>query len=535
MRDTTTAELALIHNPIRSEGCKIEIVRNSNGASVDITDIVQKASVTISSSNRMSTCNVTIDDPTISCDTGGISPYLSSSPYNSPDQLFWPNNDIKIYAGLKSIGSTVQASDLKLLFHGVLGDSIGPSSSAGKKSISLTCRDLAKRLQDKWIKGEYIYGDDDGSPVVSVIQGILNDNFTSTKSDPEYKKLHVMPDLDVDGNIDGCPFVVYPIKVGDTSVWDAINKVIGCTASDDIGYELRYKFFPSGDSSTKDNEGNTINITADGFYLTLVDIDQTKTTADDSVSESTDIVSGYALEIFDDTIRNDIWGVYYDRNTKERMEINRQDTTSIAEYGQRTMVIGQEDVPYIDTYDEMWDLLGVALNILKDVQATDAVETQLMYHIEPNDLIDTVHARLTTGTASVGVLKVTHSLAVGGGGGTRKSFSTSFSGTRDKVVGSSSGYGTGDDPPSVLAPDVEEVSVSTEFYQDIDGSYTESFIEVTAIPVEHLFAYEWRYAIEGSGEWMYVTTTGPILALLGLPPDTEVTWSARAKLNGGER
>ena len=550
MRTTTAPEKALLHNPIRSDGVKVEIVRKSNSAVVDVTDIVTNGSIVFSSDNRVATCSINVEDSQPACNTDGPSPYLSSSSYNSPDQLFWPKNEIKVYFGVDDYGTTVADADKELIFHGILGDSIGPGATPGKKTISMQIRDQAKTLQDTFIKGEFIYGDDklfdtdnvpiefpEGSPVVAVIQGILNDNFTWDKNHADYKKLHVQPTLDGDNNIDGCPFIVYPVKIGNCSVWDAINKVIGCTTSDDIGYELRYHFLPDGDTSTTTNEGSTITISGDGFYLTLLEIDQSKSVDDDDVIAGTDSIEEYRINIFDDTIRNDIWGVYYDRATKERMEINRQDSASIAAYGKRTMVIGQADVPFIDTYNEMWNLMGVALNVLKDVPATDAFKTQLMYHIEPNDLIGTTLARLTTGTAHVGITKITHNFSTGGGVGRRKTSSTSFTGVRDKVTGSTNGYNyKGNDDPSITpGPELFPRLGTSSFYQDADGSYTKTVLIVEPLPEAQVEYYEWRYAVKGTGEWIYAITSEPIYRVPNQPPNTDIAWSARVKLTGGHR
>ena len=534
MRDTTAPELVLLHTPYRSDGCKVEIVRKSNAAVVDITALVQSGSITFSSDNRVAKCDISIEDVYPVCNPDSISPYISGSSYNTPGALLWPNNELKVYFGVNDLGSTV--TDLKLAFHGVLGDSIGPGSKPGKKTVSMTVCDQAKRLQDCFIKGEYIYGTDGGSPVVSVIQGILNDNFTWTKSSDEYKKLHIKPTLDGNLNIDGCLFVVYPVKVGNCSVWDAINKVIACTASDDIGYELRYSFLPDGDTSTSDCEGSTITVSGDGFYLTLLEIDQSKTVDDDSIDAAVDEVSEYRINIFDDTIRNDIWGVFYDRNTKERIEVNRQDSSSIASYGKRTMVIGQDDVPFIDTYAEMWNLLGVAINALKDVPATDAFATQLMYHLDPNDLLGTTFARLTTGSASVGLTSITHNFAPGAGAGGRKKFFTSYTGTRDRVTGNTKyNPGGGDDPTSIVAPPIQAAGSESSFYQDSDSSYTRTILHVERLPEIQVEHYEWKYSINGSGEWIYHTTNDPWLRIENQPPETGIVWSCRAKLKGGLR
>jgi len=521
MRDTTPSELTLLHNPIRAEGYKVEIIRKSNDAVVDITDLVMSGSITLSSDNRVSTCSIKIEDVYPVCNTNGVSPYLTGSSYNTPDQLLWPGNEIKVYVAVNTLGST--ADTFKMLFHGILGDAIVPgSSSSGKKTVSLTIRDQAKMLQDAFIKGEFVYGEAAGTPVVAVIQGILDDNVTET--------LHVKPTLDGNYDIDGCPFVVTPIKVGNCSVWDAINKVIGTTASDDIGYELRYKFLPKDDTSTTDNEGNTITISADGFYLTLLEIDQTQTVSDDNIVAGTDSISQYKINVYDDTIRNDIYGVFYARTTKERTEINVQDATSIAAYGKRTMVIGQKDYPWIDTTAEMEALMSVALNALKDVPATDAFSTQLMYHVEPNDLLGTTLARLTTGSAQVGITKITHNFATGGGAGRKKKSSTTFVGRRDAVVGGTIKTGGGDDPGTTVAPTVSPTGYSSSFIQDVDGSYTRTTLNVTAFSDVLVEYYDWKYSIESSGEWVPATTSEPSYIVSNQPPSTNITWACRVKL-----
>ena len=117
MRTVSAPELALLHNPIRSEGCKVEIIRHSNDAVVDITDIVQSIKISRSSDNRVATCSLEVQDPTVSCDTDGISPYLTASSYNTPDALFWPNNEIKVYAGLDDLGSTVSSFTMILIIY----------------------------------------------------------------------------------------------------------------------------------------------------------------------------------------------------------------------------------------------------------------------------------------------------------------------------------------------------------------------------------------------------------------------------------
>jgi len=536
MRATTGGELTLLHTPQRSEACKVEIIRN--GTPVDVTGRVNSGNISFSADDRVATCDITFEDvyPAFGT-TASLSPLLTGSSYNSPSALLWPNNEIKIYFGVDTLGSDA-TDDLKLAFHGVLGDRITPRSTPGGRTVSLRCRDLAKRLQDHWMKGELIYGDEDGTAVVAVIQGILNDCFTWDTSSSNYKKLHIKPAM-TGTSIDGCDFVVYPMKVGNCTCWDAINKVIGCTAADDIGYELRYCFLPSGDTSTKDSAGDPITVSADGFYLCLVEIDQSNDSNDDTISTSTDSIEEHEVTIADDSIRNDIWGHYEDRFTHEIMEINRRDEVSISEYGQRTMVIGQDDVPFIDTHDEMWPLLGVALNALKDVPATDRFTTQLMYHVEPNDLLGTTSARLATGSTSVGITEIQHMFSPNGGPTTRQVFRTTFTGVRDVRRGCRKRFSlmTGKDDLSaslgenigLTAPESNSVWIT-----DNEG-YTKTVLRVAPLPALQVEYYEWKWAIEGESVWKTETTDGPELVITGVPAGTNITWLARAKLKGGTR
>jgi len=535
MRATTGGELTLLHNPKRSEGAKVEIVRKSNGAAVDITDRVRSVSINFSADNRVATIDAELDDlfPRYGA-TSALQPLVSGSSYNSPDRLLWPDNEIKVYFGVNTLGTAVGTSERKLIFHGVLGDSIGPSSTPGKRGISIHARDLAARLQRAWIRGERIYGDEGGTAAVAVIQAILNDNFTSDTSSDDYKKLHVKVALDGNNNIDGCDFVVYPTIVGNMSVWDAINQIIGCTAADDIGYELRYSFLPNGDTSTKDNEGETITVSGDGFYLTLLAIDQSDVSDDDTVTAGTDVIHEHSVEIYDDTIRNDIDGVYRDRDTGELMTINRQDEDSIAAYGRRKATIGQADVPWIDTHDEMWPLLGVAINALKDVPVSDAFTTQLMYHIDPNDLIGTTNARLATGSQSVGITSITHSIAPGGSTKTKQKCTTTFTGFHDRRVGNRSqhlNYGGENSMEQVVPPDLGFKESSSHYLNNGNVDSTITILRLEPLPEWQVEHYEWIFALEGSGQWERVITTEPELRLVGYPPATKIAWNVRAKVS----
>lgn len=530
MRQTTPREKTLLHTPQRSEAARVEIIRA--GVAVDITDRVTSGSISFSANNRVAVADITIEDmfPVFGA-ANSLSPLQINSAFNNPTPLLWSGNELKIYFGVNTLLSNVV--QYKLVFHGVLGDNIRPSSSPNSRAISLSCRDLAKRLQDDFIRGELIYGSEEGEPVVAVLQSVLNDRFSWDKNAPNYKKLHVKAAMDGNNNLTGSPFVVTTMKVGNVSCWDALNQIIGCTAGDDMGFELRYTFLPAGDNSTRDNEGNVITVAADGFYLTLLPIEQATTIPVDAITTGFDEIQEHSVGISDDTIRNSIYGTYVDRFTHAPMELHREDLESIRKYGHRVMVIGQNDVPFIDTYDEMWALLGVALNILKDIPATDGFTTQMMYHIEPNDLIETTNARLATGTHKVGITEVAHNFSPGGGAATRQLFTTTFKGFRDRIKGGLPYFPPGDRalPITLFGP-----AAYSEWHHDAHGNpYNSTTLTIITPPDMQVSRYEWRYAIEGENVWHTVITEEPRCIIMDLPLAQKMVWSVRGQLVGGPR
>ena len=534
MRTTTAPELVLLHSPLRSEAAKIEIVRS--GSPVDISKRLHKSggSINFSADNRVATASVTFeDDHATYGQDSDLNPLVDASSYNSPTPLVWPNNELKIYLGVGDSGSDATAN-VKLAFHGVIGSNVGLSMSAGVRTVSIECTDQAKRLQDHYIVGEYVYGEDDGTAAVAVIQSILNDCFSWETTSSDYKKLHI--DSSAYTN---CSLMVYPRPIGNCTCWEAINKVIGCAAADDMGFELRYAYLPDGDTSTKDNEGNVITTSGEGFHLCLLQIDQSDTSADDSVDVDADELHEESIAIRDDTIRNSVYGRYIDRDTKEEMEIHRDSPASIAIYNRRDMVIGQVDVPMIDTYEEMWDLLGVALNALDDVPGTARFTTQLMYHVDPNDILGTTNAQMYTGSDKVGITEIAHSFAPGGGPSTRQGFTTTFTGVRDKRTGSRIGFltATGDvDPGITLPPSVVDGEAHSFWGTDEKGnSNTKTTFTVPNPQNIQFSAVDWRYSVEGEGHWREETITGLELTVWGLPPGKPVSFLHRFVLKGGER
>lgn len=512
MRATTPSELSLLHSFNRTEKFQVKVKRRSTGEVVDLTHRVRSVSVSMSNDEPVNTCNVEFDDTwTVYGATASLSPLVATSSYNSPAPLLWPNNELYVYVGFASLGSAV--TNYKLLFHGVLGDGISPKGTKGTRTVSVSCRDPAKRLQDCMIVGEYVYGSEEGTAVVAVIQGVLNQHFGDDRI-----TLHVK---------DNPNFMIYPVRIGERSVWDAIRDLVKPT-----GYQVRYWFLAAGQSGIYDCEGKPITIATDGFYLTLVDPGRDPVSADDVLAANTDTLTEETLDISDDTVRNAFRVRYYDRCTNEYMEVSQENADSIATYGRREMVVGQDDVRFIDTFNEAWNLMKVLDNDLSEAPATDRLSCQLMYHLEPFDYLDVTNARLSTGTAEMGVWDLSFSMAP------NDPFVLSVTGSRDRVIGQVRAWltaGSGS-APTYLGGELSGGTARSFATILSDGSLrTETILEVVPPPAHAIGLYEWRWAVSGEGIWHEETTRDPVLRLLNLPPGATVAWTCRARLAGDER
>jgi len=363
------------------------------------------------------------------------------------------------------------------------------------------------------IVGEYLYGSEEGTAAVAVMQGILNQHYGDSVI-----TLHVR---------DNPQFMVYPVRVGEQSVWDALQNILKPT-----GYQVRYWFLKAGQSDIYDCEGNPITITEDGFYLTVVDPGRDPVIVVDGLDEDIDTITEESLDISDDTVRNAFRVRYYDRFTKEYMEVTRDNATSIATYGRREMVVGQDDVPYIDTFNEAWDLMAVLDNDLSEAPATDRFTCQMMYHLEPFDYLDVTSARLSTGTSEMGIRDLEFSM------GPDAPFAMTITGSRDRVIGQVMGWLTssGSAEPEYQIVYLEGGAARSFVTILDDGSLRVEVILEVVPPLSHeVVLYEWKWTRTGEGIWHEESTVGPVLKLFGLPAGVEIVWTCRAKLAGEAR
>lgn len=258
------------------------------------------------------------------------------------------------------------------LFHGYLGDSISTSGP----TVTCSCRDLAKRLQDYYIETVREYGSAGGTAAETVIQAILDDNLgvgEITLYTP------VSPG-----------FVITPYNVEYESVWDAIQQI-----ADQIGWWLGYRW--------RESTGQ--------FELTLMEPPRTKdaATADWAFTADDDLYAN-ALDVTDRDIRNAVKLTYRDSTTGQRASVTAEDATSIAEYGRRAMQIEEADTSLIDTEAEAQDLADVALADLKDLTGTTRLDTPLLPGLRPMDGITVDDPRTSSTVDFYGLESVRHTL-----------------------------------------------------------------------------------------------------------------------------
>jgi hypothetical protein len=288
--------------------------------------------------------------------------------------LLLPNREVVLQVAITTPGGTPTA--WRTLFHGLMGDSI----SYGDTIVTLSCRDMAKRLHECYIEEVQQYGSEEGTPLEAVIQQILDDNLGAGAV-----PLH-------------CPvspgFMVTPYEVEHQSVWDAVQKAVA-----QIGWFIGYRWDP----------------TIDEFRLTLMEPprDKDASTADFTLDYEDDIYIE-DLEISDKDIRNAVRVTYRDAATGQRKYVTATNSTSIAEYGRRAMQIEEADTSLIDTEAEALRLANAAIADLSQLTSTDRITMPLLPEIDVFSGIVVNNPRTLEGEGFYAVESVRHTIDYGG-------------------------------------------------------------------------------------------------------------------------
>lgn len=284
-----------------------------------------------------------------------------------------------------------RAGTYDLVFDGLTGDEVISSRSYDKDdTVTIRCRGRRQKLlSDTFILDERIYPQGArgsqvwlvGNPNVSAVaktvaQQILDEyigGVTLYGSGPTYN--------------------IYPYRVREISVWDAIQNVFLPT-----GYEVREQFY-SGTSR---------------FEIVV---------SDPLAGGGSDTLTNYratSLNYTDANIRNKVRIYWYTRDKAADIAagaqvppegydgvlyLERSDSASIAAYGTRAMLVREDKTSAIDTYAEAYALAGYILSDLKDPLPEDKIEHKgALYYIEPYDAI-TLSGR-QPGTIMVTAIKI---------------------------------------------------------------------------------------------------------------------------------
>ena len=292
-------------------------------------------------------------------DRTSLSTLMKDSIYNNEDggivdSEFKPAINLvrkfKIETAIAEIGESIDESYWKTFEEGYI-DVINLENNP----IILRCRDKGAYLEDKHIEEERAYGSENGTPVETVMNNILEDNDRG----------------DVDLKVPESPgWAILEYRQRKESVLSALNEL-----AQQIGWEVRYKYY---------NPTDSIELV---FYEPDRDPESTEWifTPGDYIE-----VNNLNLDIAE--IRNKVRVVYSDINQEDedgnpgkRVSIEDEDLDSINEYGVRFMEISEASNSQINTEPEAQRLLNSALHDLKDPKATQEIEAVFFFPIQLHD------------------------------------------------------------------------------------------------------------------------------------------------------
>ena len=293
------------------------------------------------------------------------------------DPLIRPNREVLIYTAAVGIGETPLPGDYDLLFHGIVGDSIRTEGQV----VEIECRDLAKRLQERYILDYREYGapiEDGGVPAHVVMQEILDDEFG-----PGVIQLYVPV---------APSFALPSFAVEFGTVWDWLQDITA-----EFGWWLGYKYDP----------------VMEEFRLTLLEPPRDKTAATADFEFDGDDVYIQDLDITDRDIRNRVAVVYRD-NAGVRQMVTVDDVASQAEYGIRPMQIDETDTHLIKTSMDALNLANLALEDLAGQRATNSLTLPFLPELDLYDGITVVDPRVSSEVEFYGVESLRHTLDFAG-------------------------------------------------------------------------------------------------------------------------
>jgi hypothetical protein len=322
--------------------------------------------------------------------------------YQQPDvpEYVSSNNSILLTSAI-AIGkafaisySIADRTTLKTIFHGVLGDSINP----GGPTISITCRDKTKRLQDlvllpitnkalPHVEGEareYDQNDTVNFPLITTLMNNLLSDAGAYKEDGVTNEtITVYP-----GTTPAWQVTPNPELWQYKTLWDTLTSI-----ASQIGFYIGYYY----DTTTND------------YLLTLIDPPRTKTTADYTFSESDEIL-GTTLATDDLTMRNSVTIFYMDALSGKRLSVHDEDATSIANFRRRTILIDTKDTQGITTAADANNMLNAIMGDLKDYVYKTQVTLPFFEDLKLFDLTQVTIPTISTLPLLVSVESINHNI-----------------------------------------------------------------------------------------------------------------------------
>lgn len=302
---------------------KAQVTRNDSGAKpIDISDRVLSSQITHDYDSRNGTANITLDNYDFL-----LSPLNRTSSLNLVSNVYNPlldaNHKLELFEG-------VQASDGSIeyikKFTGYLGDEI--DTSASSSTVTISCRDGSKLLQDKYIYQSKSYS-------LWVVEDVIQDLINMYAPEFTIQVNVTAPTQYVIGRADN------PYTAQNVNVWDAIQ-----TLADGASQELRFM-----------EDGTLIlrPVVLD-FWGLPVDftLDESSLVSDDQQINDTDVRNWIQVKV--DSFNS----------------VTVSSNASIAKYGTRYMEVDRSLTDTITSQDQVQTL---AINMLKDLAYPKTIET----------------------------------------------------------------------------------------------------------------------------------------------------------------
>lgn len=326
----------------------IEITDRVRSGRVSLGDVSAIGSERAGVDATVAVLNLTLDHGSPSLAPG------ADSPLNEPDELLRPYRRVRVVA-------EEPGDDPRTIFAGYLGDEIRSSATAGRASITLTARDLAKPLQDTFLSEFPVLAADATPEAPRPLEDVLQELLVLVPA-------HLRPPLLVDSAI--FFMVSEPYRPQNMSVWDAMQQLV-----------LQAGLF----------------LGVVGEELVLLDPPRDKITPD--VTLDTDDAFSDDLGVSDTDVRNVVRVVYTDATSRERRVVEARDQWSVENITagiEKLSVLELDATSQIDTEPEA---VALASRFISDM-SREFASTQLNLPFLPGlwlfDVIEMTHEKFTS-------------------------------------------------------------------------------------------------------------------------------------------